>query len=358
MLGSMLGSMLVPAQDLRDKTVAITGASAGIGRATALKFAKEGAAVALLAREPDALGLLKVEIESLGGRALAVPVDVADADAVFAAALRIERELGAIDVWINDAMVTVFSPVAELSPDEFHRVTAVTYHGAVHGTMAALRHMRPRNRGTIVQIGSVLAYRGIPLQAAYCGAKYALRGFTDSLRTELLRENSRIRITMLHIPAVNTPQFDWARTHMKSPPRPVAPVFEPEAVAEKVYQAARRPFREYWAGGSAIMAILGNMLLPGVFDRYLAYFAWSGQLRDYKISRSRQDNLYTPVERMHRARGSFGREARPRLRAFPGPILRIGAAALACGVVVGLTRLALHRTEPHHRAVMQRKRLR
>lgn len=354
----MLDSVLVPAQELRNKTVAITGASAGIGRATALKLSKEGAAVALLAREPEALGLLKNEIESLGRRALAVPVDVADADAVFEAALTIERELGPIDVWINDAMVTVFSPISELRPDEFHRVTAVTYHGAVHGTMAALRHMRPRNRGTIIQIGSALAYRGIPLQAAYCGAKYALRGFTDSLRSELLHEKSRIRITMLHMPAVNTPQFDWARTHMNRQPRPVAPVYEPEAIAEKVYQAACRPVREYWVGGSTVMLILGNMLAPGLLDRYLAHAAWSGQMRDSRISSSRSDNLNVPVKRMHRVRGSFGREARPHVRSYPGSILRIGAVVLACGLAAGLVQFALHQNERHRHAATPRKQLR
>src|SRR5690242_4549841 len=210
-----------PAPNLQEATVVITGASAGIGRAIALRFARAGANLALIARDPAALGEVKREAEKLGGTALVVPADVADANAVFEAADAIVRDRGGIDIWINDAMVTVFAPVWEIAPDEFRRVTEVTYLGMVHGTMAALRHMRARNRGTIVQVGSALAYRGIPLQAAYCGAKHALRGFTNSLRTELEHDHSAIAVTMIELPAVNTPQFDWARTHMPRRPRPV-----------------------------------------------------------------------------------------------------------------------------------------
>jgi NAD(P)-dependent dehydrogenase (short-subunit alcohol dehydrogenase family) len=217
---------------IHDRTVVITGASAGVGRAVALRFAKAGANLALIARDAAALDDVKQEAEKLGGSALVVPADVADANAVFEAADAIARVRGGIDIWINDAMVTVFAPVWETTPEEYRRVTEVTYLGMVHGTMAALRHMRGRNRGTIVQVGSALAYRGIPLQAAYCGAKHALRGFTDSLRTELDHDNSAVAVTVVELPAVNTPQFDWARTRMPRKPRPVPPVVQPEAVAD------------------------------------------------------------------------------------------------------------------------------
>src|SRR5579859_381686 len=199
-------------ENLRDRTVVITGASAGVGRATAHRFARAGARLALIARDAAALGEVKREVEERGGSALVLPLDVGNADALAA-------EFGAIDIWINDAMVTVFAPVWKISPEEFRRVTEVTYLGFVHGTMAALRHMRPRNRGTIVQGGSALAYRGIPLQAAYCGAKHAIRGFTNSLRTELLHAGSAVTLTIVELPAVNTPQFDWAKTHMAYQPR-------------------------------------------------------------------------------------------------------------------------------------------
>jgi short-subunit dehydrogenase len=258
-------------RNLHQTTVAITGASAGIGRAVALRFARAGARLALIARDPAALEEVKREEEKLGASAaLAIPADVADAKAVFDAADKIVAECGAIDVWINDAMVTVFAPVWGISADEFRRVTEVTYLGMVHGTMAALRHMRERNRGTIVQIGSALAYRGIPLQAAYCGAKHALRGFTDTLRTELRHDNSAVAVTIVELPAVNTPQFDWARTRMPRKPRPVPPVVQPEAVAEIIFRAALDPKREYWLGLSTLKAILGNMVLPAFLDRYLA----------------------------------------------------------------------------------------
>jgi len=215
----------------RNKLVVITGASAGVGRATAREFARNGADVALLARNGEALDNARAEVESYGRRALAIPLDVSDADAVEAAALAIESELGPIDVWVNNAMVTVFSPVALLQPDEVRRVTEVTYLGTVNGTLSALRRMLPRNRGIVVQVGSALAYRSIPLQAPYCGAKSAIRGFTDSLRTELLHSGSRVRITMVQMPALNTPQFDWCRTRMPRKPQPVPPIFEPEVAA-------------------------------------------------------------------------------------------------------------------------------
>jgi NADP-dependent 3-hydroxy acid dehydrogenase YdfG len=237
--------------------VVITGASAGVGRAVARRFAASGAWLGLIARDEAALRDTAAEVESLGGRAISLPTDVSDAKAVFAAADAVAERFGRIDIWINNAMATVFSPVADITPEEFRRVTDVTYLGFVHGTMAALRHMRPRDRGTILQVGSALAYRGIPLQAAYCGAKHAVRGFTDSLRTELLHDRSGIRLVMTQLPAVNTTQFGWARTHMAHEPRPVPPVVAPEAIAEAIWRAADGRRREVWIGASTLKVIVG-----------------------------------------------------------------------------------------------------
>ena len=226
-------------------------------------------------------------------------------------------------------MVTVFSPVWDITPHEFRRVTEVTYLGVVHGTMAALRHMREPNRGTLIQIGSALAYRGIPLQSAYCGAKHAIRGFTDSLRTELIHAGSAIQVTIMELPAVNTPQFDWARTHMPRQPRPVPPVIQPEVIAEAVYRAALNPRREVWIGWSTIKVIIGNMLLPRFLDRYLARVTYEGQETKVPVSPGRKDNLDTPVRELHRTRGSFGAEATKRAVVAPGPATRLAPVVLS-----------------------------
>jgi NAD(P)-dependent dehydrogenase (short-subunit alcohol dehydrogenase family) len=316
-------------QIFRRKVVVITGASAGVGRAAALRFARAGAKIGLIARDSKALAEVKAEVETRGGVAMAVPADVADADAVFAAADAIAAELGPIDVWINDAMVTVFSPLWDITPAEFRRVTEVSYLGFVHGTMAALRHMRPRNRGTIVQVGSALAYRGIPLQSAYCGAKHAIRGFTDSLRSELIHAKSAIALTIVELPAVNTPQFDWARTHMPRRPRPVPPVVQPEVIAEAIFGAALHPRREYWIGMSTMKAILANMVIPGFLDRYLAANTFTQQETKVPVTASRQDNLMTPVHGLHRTRGSFGKEAADTAVILPGPVARLAPLLLA-----------------------------
>lgn len=321
-------------QELRNRNVVITGASAGVGRSVAHRFARAGARVGLIARDAGALEDAKNEVERFGSTAVVAPADVADPDAMFDAAQAIQRRLGSIDVWINDAMVTVFSPVWEITPEEFRRVTEVTYLGVVHGTMAALRHMRPRNRGTIIQVGSALAYRGIPLQAAYCGAKHAIRGFTDSLRTELIHAGSAITLTIVELPAVNTPQFDWARTRMPRQPRPVPPVVQPEAIARAILRAALRPEREYWVGWSTLKVILGNMLLPGVLDRYLARAAFEQQETRLPVTPGRRDNLMTPVHELHRTRGSFGSEARPSALVTVGPLAR--AAPVMAGGLAGL----------------------
>lgn len=315
--------------------VVITGASAGVGRAVAQRFAKAGARIGIIARDPAALADVAREIEEFGGTAHAVACDVAHAPALFDAADAIACELGPIDIWINDAMATVFSPVSEITPDEFRRVTEVTYLGGVFGVMAALRHMRRRNHGTIVQVGSALAYRAIPLQSAYCGAKHALRGFLDSLRCELIHEGSDIRITMVQLPAVNTPQFDWARTHVAKEPRPVAPVFEPEAIAEAIFAAAHEGRREYWVGGSTIAAIVGNMAAPGLLDRYLARTAYGAQERKKRISPERRDNLYSPVAEPHRTKGSFSYESRNGVSMWSATRARLTLAAAALGLAGG-----------------------
>jgi NAD(P)-dependent dehydrogenase (short-subunit alcohol dehydrogenase family) len=326
--------MSVPA----NKVVVVTGASAGVGRATAHRFARAGWCIGLIARDSTALDAVRAEVEQLGGKATVAAADVADAAAVFAAAERIVSTFGRIDIWVNNAMLTVFSAIWDMTPEEFRRVTEVTYLGFVHGTMAALRHMRPVNRGSIIQIGSALAYRGIPLQSAYCGAKHAIRGFTDSLRAELIHERSKINLTMLELPAVNTPQFDWARTHMPRAPRPVAPVVQPEVIADAVFRAARRPAREYWVGLSTIKVILGNMVLPKFLDWYLARVAFRGQQTRRSVDGERRDNLFEPVHGLHRTRGSFSSESGTNVRTAPGPVARLApyAAALLCSFVAGL----------------------
>jgi len=334
--------MAYQAQITRRPTVVVTGASAGVGRAIALRFARAGAKLALIARDGEALAAVKRDVERLGGAAMIVPADVADADAVFAAADKVAGEMGPIDVWINDAMVTVFAPLWDMTPEEFRRVTEVTYLGFVHGTMAALRHMRPRNHGTIIQIGSALAYRGIPLQSAYCGAKHAIRGFTDSLRSELIHARSAIALTVVELPAVNTPQFDWARTHMPRKPRPVPPVVQPEVIAETVFRAALRPPREYWIGTSTMKAILANMAIPGFLDRYLAKHTFTQQETSVPVAAARQDNLMAPVHGLHRTRGSFSNEAADAAVTLPGPVARLvplflaGLGGFSAGILFGI----------------------
>jgi short-subunit dehydrogenase len=323
----------------RRRTVVITGASAGVGRATAHRFARAGSRIGLISRDRRSLNKVKSEVEALGGSAMVAALDVADAPAVLAAADKFTDALGPIDIWINDAMATVFSPVADIEPEEFKRVTEVTYLGCVHGTQAALHHMLGRNEGVIVQVGSALAYRGIPLQAAYCGAKYAIRGFTDSLRSELIHNGSGIKLTMVDLPAVNTPQFDWARTHLPRQPRPVPPVVQPEAIAEAIYRAALRPKREYWVGKSTLKAILGNMALPGLLDRLLARKAYDGQMTDAPVRPGRRNNLETPVHDLHRTHGSFDRESSKSAFLISGPAARLtaglaGAALAFCAGAV------------------------
>jgi len=288
------------------QTVVVTGASAGVGRATVRAFARQGADIALIARGEDGLDGARRDVEARGGRTLVLPTDVADADQVEAAAERTERELGPIDVWVNNAMVSVFSPVRQLQPDEIKRVTEVTYLGVVYGTLAALKRMLPRNRGSIVQVGSALAYRGIPLQAAYCGAKHAIQGFTESLRCELLHDDSGVHVTMVQLPAMNTPQFDWVKSRMPREPQPVPPIYAPEIAADAIVWAAAHRRRELSVGAPTVVAIWGNKIASGLFDRYLAQTGFDSQQTDRPADPGRPDNLWNPVAGDHGAHGRFG----------------------------------------------------
>jgi NAD(P)-dependent dehydrogenase (short-subunit alcohol dehydrogenase family) len=296
------------------RTVVVTGASAGVGRATAVAFARRGDRVALIARGEQGLAGAARDVERAGGRALILPCDVADAAAVDAVAQRVEDELGPIDVWVNDAMAAVLAFVHETDPADFRRVTEVTYLGCVYGTMAALARMRPRDRGVIVQVGSALSYRAIPLQASYCGAKFAIRGFTDALRTELMHENSHVRVTMVQLPGLNTPQFTWVRTTLRRQPRPVPPIFQPEVAADGIVHAAEHPRREVWVGGSTVLTIVGNKLAPWFADRYLARTNVKAQQADQRLDPSRPDYLHAALdEREDRgAHGPFGGQAKDR----------------------------------------------
>ena len=293
------------------EVVVITGASAGVGRATVRVFAERSPEVriGLLARNGDGLEGARREVEAVGGKALAIPTDVADPEHVEAAACRVEEELGPIDIWVNDAMVTVFSEFKDIEPEEYRRATEVTYLGAVYGTMAAMKRMVPRDRGTIVQVGSSLSYRGIPLQSAYCGAKHAMRGFTDSVRTELMHRDSGVHITMVQLPALNTPQFSVGRTRMPNHPQPVPPIYQPEVAADAIYWAANHRRREVYVGTSSVLTILGNKIAPWLADRYLARTGYQGQQTDERIDHDRPDNLFEPVPGDHGAHGIFDGQA-------------------------------------------------
>ena len=293
--------MTAPAQ-----VVVITGASAGIGRATAREFAKHGCKVALLARGRAGLEAAAAEVEELGGEALVITCDVADADAVDRAADQVVREFGSIDIWVNNAFAGIFSRFMDMSPEEFRRVTDVTYFGQVHGTRAALKHMIPRDCGTIVLVGSALAYRGIPLQSAYCGAKHATQGFQDSLRTELLAMDSQVRLTMVQLPGVNTPQFDWIRAHTKGTPRPVGAIYQPEVAARAIWKAAHSSRKQWIVGAPAYQAIFANKFMSPLLDRYLAAGNIEAQQDSKPLGRDRKDNLFEAADAAE-DRGAHGR---------------------------------------------------
>lgn len=323
------------------RVVVVTGASAGVGRAAARAFAERGDRVALLARGQDGLDAARDEIERGGGAALAVAVDMADAGAVDRAAALVEERLGPIDVWVNNAMASVFSPVAALTADEVRRVTEVTYLGSVHGILAALRTMSSRDAGTIIQVGSALAYRAIPLQASYCAAKFAVRGFVDSLRCELLHDGSGVRVTSVHLPALNTPQFSWARTRLPRQPRPVAPIYQPEVAARAILWASEHPRREVLVGYPTVATVLATKVVPGLLDRYLARTGYDGQQTGEPVEPDRPDNLYTPVLGDHGARGDFDTQAHERSLAFEVSVRRRQVVSVA-GLAVGAGWAVVH----------------
>ena len=323
----------------REQTAVICGGTAGVGRATAHAFAQAGFRVAVIARGEQGLADTRKELEAAGAKVLAISADVADAEAVDHAAERIEAELGPIEVWVNAAMATVFGPVNKTSAAEFKRVTEVTYLGFVHGTLAALRYMEARNRGTIVQVGSALSYRSIPLQSAYCAAKFAIRGFTDSLRCELIHTNSKVRLTMVQLPAHNTPQFDWSRNKMGKRPQPVPPIHTPEVAARAILRAATDAPRELWLGRASFQAIIGNMFMPGLLDRMMAKQAWSGQMTDEPASEEQPDNLFQPVDGLHRIDGRFGSQVKDKalgLSAETVGKLAAGGLAVIAVLVIAL----------------------
>jgi NAD(P)-dependent dehydrogenase (short-subunit alcohol dehydrogenase family) len=323
--------------------VVITGASAGLGRAIAHAYAKEGARLGLIARNPEALDAARQECEQFGGTAITLPLDISDAEAVEAAAGRVESELGPIDIWINNAMVSVFSPVKEMEPSDYRRVTDVLYLGSVYGTMAALKRMLERDRGTIIQIGSALSYRSIPLQSAYCACKHAINGFTDSLRCELHHDGSKVKITAVQMPAMNTMQFDWVKNRMPHMTQPVPPIFEPEVCAAVVVEAglAKDPRREYWVGMPTVAAIIGQKFVPGMLDRYLGRTGYkSQQIADQPQKPGTPNNLYNYVPGTHSARGKFSdRSAGSSAEVFVSMHrywFALGAAVLAAGIAAAV----------------------
>ena len=327
------------------QVVVVTGASAGVGRAIVRAFAARGSRIGLLARGRDGLDAAAREVEAGGGRALALPTDVADASAVEAAADTVERELGPIDVWVNCAMVSVLSPIKQMTPDEFRRVTEVTYLGYVYGTLAALRHMLPRDRGVIVQVGSALAFRAIPLQSAYCAAKHAIQGFTEALRSELLHDRSRVRVTSVHLPALNTPQFGWMKTRLPRKPQPVPPIFQPELAADAVLLAVDRGDPEIWLGGPTVVTILANRIAPRLLDRYLARTGYAAQQQAALVEPDRKDNLWQPLPGDRGAHGTFddrayGWSAQFWLRKHRRALAIAGAGAAAALAVLRSRRAA------------------
>lgn len=318
----------------RRRVVVVTGASAGLGRSIVREFARKGADVALIARGIEGLEGAKKEVEEAGGRALVFPVDVADADAVEAAAAEIEQKLGPIDVWVNNAMNSVFSPVKEMKADEYKRVTEVTYLGQVYGALSALKRMLPRNSGSIIFVGSALAYRGIPLQSAYCAAKHAIEGFFDSLRTELMHDNSNVNISMVQLPAMNTTQFKFVKTRLPFKPRPMGTIYQPEIAAEVIEFASRNPRREYYVGWPTVKAIVGNKIAPWYADWVLSRNGYKGQMTDEPEDPERRHNLWQPLPGDHGAHGTFDEKARD-FSAVTWASLHKGAVAASLLVIAG-----------------------
>ena len=326
-------------EGLAGKVVVVTGASAGVGRATAIAFPRRGAKVALIARGLGGLQGAARDVEAAGGQALIIPADVSDPEAVEDAAARVEIELGPIDVWVNNAMLSVFSPVKKMEPREFKRVTEVTYLGYVYGTLAALKRMLPRDRGVIVQVGSALAYRGIPLQAAYCGAKHAIQGFNESLRCELLHDGSKVRVTMVQLPALNTPQFSWVKSRLPNKAQPVPPIYQPEVAARAIVWAAEHDRREVSVGFSTLVAITADKIAPGLLDKRLAATGYEAQQTGEPEDPSRPNNLWEPVDQDRGAHGTFDDRARSRSLQFWVSTHPAVLAAIAGGVALVASRL-------------------
>lgn len=320
------------------RSVIVTGGTAGVGRAIALRFARAGDRVCVVGRAQGGVEATVHEIEAASGEALGIAADVSERQTLFDVADQVAQRWGGVDVWINNAMATMFAPVAEMTCEEYERITAVTYLGYVYGTMAALKHMRARDRGVIVQVGSALSYRAIPLQSAYCGAKFAVRAFTDALRSELIHDKSNVRLTMLQLPAVNTPQFNWARNRMGKKPRPVPPVFEPEDIAEIVYKAASTTPREVWIGWPTLKLIAGAIAVPGYLDRYLAKDGYEGQVTAEKETDA-EGNLFEAKANGHAARGRFAIEAKPAPPAFNPTLIRGGIVLAALAIAAFLVAL-------------------
>jgi len=324
----------------KNQVVVVTGASGGIGRAVARAFGARQARVALLARGERGLKAAADDVTRAGGTALAIPTDVADPGAVDAAAERVERELGPIDVWVNDAMATVFAPFAEIEPDEFRRATEVTYFGCVWGTRAALRRMVSRDRGVVVQVGSALAFRGIPLQAPYCAAKHAIEGFSESVRVELMHDRSKVRISMVHMPALNTPQFEIGRTKLPRHLQPVPPIYQPEVAAEAIVWISEHRRRQLYVGAPTLKTVLGNRIAPWLADIYLARTGYEAQQTEEPVDPERPDNLFEPVPGDHGTHGRFDEGARRGsavtwLSEHRGLLAGLTAATAAGGAAIG-----------------------
>lgn len=332
----------------KSEVVVITGAGAGVGRATVQEFARNGFRIGLIGRNRARLEQAADEVRHLGGQAIVCAADVADAAQVEAAAAEIEAAFGPFDVWVNDAMATIYSPFSEISPEDYKRATEVTYLGAVYGTMAALKRMKKRDHGVIVQVGSALAYRAIPLQAPYCGAKFAIRGFTDALRSELLHDRSKVRLTMVQMPALNTPQFDWGKNHMPMRPQPVPPIFQPETAAKAIFWAAHHKRREVYVCWPSLKTIWANKFIPGLLDHYLAHFGYAGQQSGQKADPARPDNLWQSVGGTDfAAHGRFDSRAKRGgiglwATLYRGPV----AAGLLCAVALACSHFSMSK----HRA--------
>jgi short-subunit dehydrogenase len=329
------------------EVVVVTGASAGVGRAVAREFGRRRARVGLIARGEEGLAAAQKEIEAEGGQAIALPTDVADAAKVEMAAAEVEKAFGPIDIWVNNAMTSVFAPVWEMTADEIRRVTEVTYLGAVYGTMAALRQMLPRDRGTIVQVGSALAHRSIPLQSAYCGAKHAIVGFTDSLRCELVHRQSAVHLTVVNLPAMNTPQFGWVKSRLPNKAQPVPPIYEPEVAAEAIYWAAHHRRREIAVGLPTVKAIVGQKFIPGVLDQYLGRTGFDSQQTNDPRPLDQRDNLWEPVPGDAGARGAFTARAKDHSFQTWLNLNRVGVSVGAGIVLAGMLSLKLARDKFH-----------